>query len=139
MTAKDIMTKNVVTVKKDTPVEEIINVLLTKGISGVPVIDDENNLVGVVSEADLIYKEKSVLPISSYLNNKKKFMKDYRKVFATKADEIMTANVITATEDTTVEELATVMLEKRIKRIPIVQNKKLVGIVSRADIIKTLF
>jgi len=139
VTAKDIMTKNVVTVKKDTPVEEIINVLLTKGISGVPVIDDENNLVGVVSEADLIYKEKSVLPISSYLNNKKKFMKDYRKVFATKADEIMTANVITATEDTTVEELATVMLEKRIKRIPIVQNKKLVGIVSRADIIKTLF
>lgn len=138
MLAKDIMTKNVITVKENTPVEEVMHLLLDNKISGVPVVDKEDNLVGIVSEADLIYKEKSLLPISSYHENQKKFMLAYRKSLAKTAGEIMTKCVITVTEDQTVEEIATVMLERWIKRVPVVRDKKVVGIISRADIMKTL-
>ncbi len=138
MLVKDIMTKEVITVKEDTPVGEIIRVLLENKISGVPVVDNSNNLVGIISEADLIYKEKSLLPVTTYHGDQKKFMNDYRRSIAKTAGEIMAKCVITVSEDTTVEEAATLMLEKWIKRAPVVKDKKVVGIISRADIMKTI-
>lgn len=77
MLVKDIMTKEVIAVKEDTPVEEIIRILLKYKISGVPVLDKSDNLAGIISEADLIYKEKSLLPVTTYHENQKKFMNDY--------------------------------------------------------------
>ncbi|HCJ66112.1 MAG TPA: hypothetical protein DHV62_01985 [Elusimicrobia bacterium] len=139
MLAKDIMTKNVITVKEDTPVREVIRMLLEKNISGVPVVDKENNLVGIISEADLIYKEKSLLPIVTYHENHKQFMNAYRKGLAKTAGEIMTKDVITVSEDTAVEEIATLMLEKWIKRVPVVKDKKVIGIISRPDIMRTIY
>ncbi len=138
MLAKEIMTKRVITVKEDTPVREVIRILLENKISGVPVVDKEDNLIGIISEADLIYKEKSLLPITSYHENHKKFMDDYRKSLAKIAGEIMTRDVITVSEEATVEEVATLMLEKRIKRVPVIKGKKIIGIICRPDIIKTL-
>ncbi len=138
MLAKDIMTKNVITVKENTPVREVIRILLENRISGVPVVDKENNLIGIISEADLIYKEKSLLPITSYHENHKKFMNAYRKSLAKTAGEIMTKDVITVSEETTVEEIATLMLEKWIKRVPVVKDRKVVGIISRPDIMRTI-
>jgi len=139
MLAKDIMTKNVITVREDTPIEEVIRLLLKNNISGVPVVNKEDSLVGIISEADLIYKEKSLLPISGYQENQKKFINACRKSLAKTASEIMTKDVVTVTEETTVEEIATLMLEKWIKRVPVVKDKKIVGIISRPDIIKTLY
>ncbi len=137
MLAKDIMTRKVITIKRETSVKEIIDILLKNRITGVPVVDDENKIVGIVSESDLIYKETS-MPISDYWANRKKFKDEYWKIKGTKAEEIMTTDVICVGGDTPVEEIATLMIEKRIKRLPVVRGKELVGIISRADVLKTI-
>ncbi len=138
MLAKDIMTKDVVTTKKDTPIEEIAKLMLKNRISGIPVVDNANHIIGIVSESDLIYKVKPMSPSLSYWQSPEKFEKEYWKITATNAEEIMTTDVITADEEQTVEELATLMIEKHIKRIPIAKSQKLVGIISRADVIKAI-
>ncbi|MDI6689996.1 MAG: CBS domain-containing protein [Actinomycetota bacterium] len=137
MLAKDIMTRKVITIKRETSVKEIIDILLKNRITGVPVVDDENKIVGIVSESDLIYKETS-MPISDYWTDRKKFKNEYWKIKSTKAEEIMTTDVICVGGDTPVEEIATLMIEKRIKRLPVVRGKELVGIISRADVLKTI-
>jgi len=137
MLAKDIMTRKVITINRETSVKEIINILLKNRITGVPVVDDENKIVGIVSESDLVYKE-APMPISDYWADRKKFKSEYWKIKGAKAEEIMTTDVICVGEDTPVEEIATLMVEKRIKRLPVVRGKKLVGIISRADVLKTI-
>jgi len=138
MLAKDIMTKDVISIGKNTPTKEIVKLLLEKRITGVPVVDNANHIVGIVSESDLMYKVEPMSPALTYWQNPKRFEEEHRKIVAKNAAEIMTSEVITADENTSVEELATLMAERQIKRVPIVKTKELVGIVSRADIIKTI-
>jgi CBS domain-containing protein len=138
MLAKDIMTKDVITVRKETPTKEIAKLLLENRITGVPVVDNANRVIGIVSESNLLYKVEPMSPTSTYWQEPKRFKAEHWKIIASNAAEIMTPDVITADEDTPVEELATLMLEKHIKRVPIVEGKKLVGIVTRADIIKAI-
>lgn len=138
MLARDIMTKEVVTASKDTPVVEAINKLLKNRITGMPVVDAEGNLVGIVSEADLIYKEESILPLSAYWMDKADFLKACRKAVATCVEEAMTSRVYSVSEEVPVEEIATMMIEKGIKRVPVVRGRKVVGIISRADVMKAI-
>lgn len=144
MLAKEIMTRDVITVSPDASVEEVIKVLSEKGISGLPVTDQTGRLVGVVSEGDLLVRTKQLhfpsylqfLAGVIYLESLKRFEEEIRKAVAVKVKDIMTEEVVTASPDTSVTELATLMTEKGINRIPILEDKKLVGIVSRADIIR---
>jgi len=144
--AKDIMTKKVITVKPDTKVEEIAKILSENNISGVPVVNEDNEVVGIVSEGDLIYQDKKlhmpsfiqILGGIIFLESMKTFEKELKKIIGYKAENIMEKDVITVTEDTPVDEIATIMIEKRINRVPVVRNGKMVGIVTRADIVKTL-
>ena len=115
MTAKDIMTREVVTVTPETPVEELAKILAERRISGAPVVDQAGNVVGIATEADIIAKGKEG-----------------------KVADIMTREVISVTEDTPVEEVARVLAEKGIKRVPVLREGKLVGIVSRADIVRAM-
>ena len=101
-------------------------------------VDNANHIVGIVSESDLMYKVEPMSPALTYWQNPKRFEEEHRKIVAKNAAEIMTSEVITADENTSVEELATLMAERQIKRVPIVKTKELVGIVSRADIIKAI-
>ena len=138
MLAKDIMTRDVITVEKDTPTGEMVKLLLENKISGVPVVDDDDHVMGIVTESNLIYKVEPMSPTATYWQNPKRFEKEHWKIIANNAGEIMTPDVITAKEETSVEELATLMLENHIKRIPILKGKKLAGIVSRADVLRAI-
>ncbi|OHW62587.1 inosine-5'-monophosphate dehydrogenase [Andreesenia angusta] len=146
MLAKDIMTKEVIKVHKDEVVENVIKLLLEKDISGVPVVDDEGMLVGIVSEGDLIYKSKkfhfplyfTILDSYIFLEKPKMIEEQVSKMTAYKVESMMSTEVHSAREDDTVEDIATIMNEKGVNRVPVVdESGKVVGIVTRKDIIKS--
>ncbi|TAK02258.1 CBS domain-containing protein [bacterium] len=111
MITKDIMTKDVITVSPTTTVKNLAKILMQNQISGAPVMDKKGKILGVVSEADIVAK-------------KGKQVKD-----------IMSKNVVGVTDDTPVEKIASVMTTHKINRLPVMRGEKLVGIVSRADIV----
>lgn len=146
MLAKDIMKTNVITVSEDTTIREIAQVLTDNKISGVPVVNDEGNLVGIVTEGDLLHKEANpriprffgLLGGIIYFGGVDQYKEDFKKLAALKASEIMTDKVITVAKDAEIGAIASLMVEHNIKRIPVTENGKIIGIISRADIIKTL-
>ncbi|MEW6189775.1 MAG: CBS domain-containing protein [Actinomycetota bacterium] len=141
MKAKDIMTKNVIAVKRDATVEEIVTLLLEHKISGVPVVDDKYEVIGVVTEEDLLYKKKLPIPVTfiyqygRYINHKK-LVEEIRKMTGTKAQDIMCTNIICTSEDTPVRDIVSLMITKGVKRVFVTRDGKLVGLVSKADILK---
>lgn len=147
MIAKDIMETAVITVGPDTTVEELADVLVNNKVSGVPVVDEEGNLLGIVTEGDLLHKEISPrVPITispvfgglASLKDFEKYQSDMKKLSATKASEIMTTKLYTVQETADIKEIASLMVDNKVNRIPVLIGTKLAGIVSRADIIKTL-
>ncbi len=144
--AKDIMTKQVITVAPDTPVKEVAKTLWEHRINGVPVVDENGDIVGIVTEADLIDQNKKIhiptaiffLDSLIFLENPKKLDQEIKKMVGTTAADVCTKKVITVDEDTPVEEIATIMAEKRINTIPVTKNGKLVGIIGRGDVIRAM-
>lgn len=145
--AKDIMSTEVVTVTPETTVKELAKILDEKNISGVPVIDSQEKLVGVVTEADLIDQNKkihlptvvTILDSVFYLENPDKMEKEMKKMAGTTVAAICTTSPVTLLETTQVDEIATIMSEKGIHTLPVLNDKgKLVGIVGRKDIIRTI-
>lgn len=114
MLAKDIMTRDVVTVRPSSGVRELAKLLATRRISGAPVVSGRGKVVGMVSEADILAKKGK------------------------EVKAIMNRRLVTVREDTPVEEIAALMTAHKIKRVPVLRGKKLVGIVSRWDIIRAL-
>ncbi len=144
MLAREIMTTDVITVKKDDTVEQVIKLLMEHNVSGLPVIDDEKHVVGIISEGDLIYRSKK-LQIPSYftildsyifLESTKSIQEQIRKMVGYRVEDVMTEKVIVADVEENIEEIATLMAAKKVNRVPIVENDKLVGIISRRDIIR---
>ena len=145
MQAKEIMTSPVSTVSPDTPVAEVARMLREKHISGMPVLDDAGKVVGIVTEIDLIKRHARVhfpvyLPFLDsliFLESPRRYREDVLHVLGTTAQEIMTRPVRTATPETDVEEIATMMVEERANPIPILdESGALVGIVSHTDIVR---
>lgn len=114
MLAKDIMTRDVITVSPLTTVEKLTKILARAQISGAPVIDRKRKVLGIASEADIIGK------------------------IGTQVKSIMTKKVISVSEDTPIEKIASLIYNHRIKRVPVKHGERLVGIVSRADIVRAL-
>jgi len=146
MLARDIMNKNVITVQEDTMIEEVADILTKNKISGLPVVNQAGKLVGMVTEGDLLHKETNprtpgylnILGALIYIGGVDKYKEDLKKLAATKASEIMTTDVITVSGDAKVEQVAAMMVNHNIKRLPVIENDALIGIISRADIIKTM-
>ncbi len=145
--AKDIMTENVITVKPDTSIEQLSEILINNKISGVPVVNDLGDVVGIVTEADIIVKDTDLhfpryfklLDGIIYLESLNKFRENLKKHLATKVEDIMTKKVKTITPQTPVNEIAEIMLKEKINRLPVVNSEnKLIGIVTRADIVKSM-
>jgi CBS domain-containing protein len=141
---KDVMTKNVIAVKKDTKVRELIEILTKNRISGVPVVDEENRVIGIVSEADLLFTTKTgkIRGLREFL---KRLIGEEYSTLATplsgdlKVEDIMTSPVITASPDMDIEEASKILSEKRIKRLPVVdENGKLIGIITRHDLVSAI-
>lgn len=148
MYVKDIMTKEVITVVEDDTVEKCANLLITHGLSGLPVVDDKGKIRGMVTEGDLIrrasrVKGPAVLEVLGgliYLESPKKFIDELKKSMGNTAREIMTEDVVTVSPDKEIEDAATLLVRKKIKRLPVVDKEgNLMGIISRKDIMNHLF
>jgi CBS-domain-containing membrane protein len=146
LTAKDIMTRDVLTVKPDTSIEELSSILVNNEISGVPVLDDSGALFGIVTENDLISRNKrlhiptvvSFLDAAIYLESSKKFEQEVKRLTATRVGDICSRKVVTITEDTTVIDIATIMSEKKVQLLPVIKAGKVVGIVGKRDMVKAV-
>jgi CBS domain-containing protein len=143
--ANDIMTKDVITVRPGTTVEELARILMKHQISGAPVIDEQGNLRGIATENDLISKN-SRLHIPTILRlfdayiplGTSKLEKEIKRIAASTVDEICTKEVITVDEDASVEYIATVMTEKKIHLLPVLREGRLIGIIGKKDLIKSI-
>lgn len=143
MQARDIMTTYVVTVAPDASVADIAATLVDNRISAVPVVDDQYRVIGIVSEGDLMRRsEIGTEPRHSWwliaMTSTDKLAEEFAKTHGVKASEIMTANVTTVTEDASIGWIAELLETKKIKRVPVVRDEKLVGIVSRANLVRAL-
>ena len=146
LTARDIMNREVITITEESTVKELARILSIHQISGVPVIDDKGRLVGVVTESDLIYQTKKVhiptvitiLDSVFYLENPDKMGDEMKKIAGTKVKDILTSSPVTVTEDTLLDEIATIMAEKNMHTLPVVKQDILVGVIGKKDIIRTL-
>lgn len=141
---KDIMTKQVVTFSPDMAISEAANVLVTRNFTGAPVMED-GRLVGIVTEADFLMRGEAIhLPtflhlfsqVKVFRKDEARFKQEFYKFLNTKVKDIMTKEVITVEPEMNVEELARLFTAKRINPVPVVKDGKLVGIVSRSDIVK---
>ncbi|MDR7480937.1 MAG: CBS domain-containing protein [Armatimonadota bacterium] len=141
--ARDIMTHPVITARTDAQVKDLVALMITHHISGIPILTPAGELVGIVTEGDLLYKELEPRPTEPTgivarlpLRSVAEAIERARKAEGLRADEVMTSPVIVVTEATPVREIAQLMVKHRINRVPVVRAGKIVGIVSRNDVLK---
>ncbi len=145
----EIMTKQVITCNPDTSIKEAARLLYLNGITGMPVLDRSDKLVGIITETDLVKVEGRLhlpptigfLGALIYLDNPlngDEVQKQLHDILATKVSELMTKKVITIASTASVEDVAELILRKKVSTVPVVDDGKLTGIVSRADIVKLL-
>lgn len=143
MKAADVMVSNVVTVHPDASVRDVAKLLLSNRISAVPVVAKSGELVGIVSEGDLIRRAETETDRRrswwlEMLIGSTPLAAEYVKTHARTVADVMTANVVTATPETSLRDIAELLEKNSIKRVPIVNNRKVVGIVSRANLVQAL-
>jgi CBS domain-containing protein len=143
MKAMDVMVRDVVTAKPDMDVGSAIKLLVEHDISALPVVNDDGTVVGVVSEADLVRRteigtEKHRPWWLEALTPGSILAEEFAKAHGLRVGEVMSPHVVSASEETPLGEIATLMEKHRIKRVPIIENGKLVGIVSRSNLIQAL-
>jgi CBS domain-containing protein len=144
--AKDIMTRDVIVVRPETGIEELAKILVEHKISGAPVVNEDGEIIGIVTENDLISRNKRIhiptfirlFDAFIMLERPSKMEEEIKKMIATTVGDICTKNVITVSEDTPVEDIATIMAEKKVHLIPVVDGKRVVGIIGKVDIIKAM-
>lgn len=143
MKAADVMVRSVITVTPDATVEEVARTLIEKHISGVPVVDRHGTLCGIVTESDLMRRseagtEKRRSRWVESLVSRDQLASEFVKSHARSVADVMTRDVVAAQPDTPLAEIADMLERNGIKRVPIVQNGKVVGIVSRANLLQAL-
>ncbi len=145
LTAKEIMTTDVIFVPPDMPVEELAALFCERKIGGAPVMED-GNLLGVVTESDLIDQNKNlhiptvinILDAVFVLGNPNKMDQDFQKMAGRTVRDIFSKHSVTVSENTPLNEMATLMAEKHVHTLPVVTDGKLVGIVGKSDLIKSI-
>jgi CBS domain-containing protein len=143
MKAADIMVTKVITVGPDTSVPQVAQIMLTNRISGVPVLDRDGRLIGIVSEGDLLRRveagtERKRPWLLEFFTRGDTIAADYVKAHARKVSDIMTRRVATVSEDTPLAEIADMLEQYQIKRVPVMRDDKLVGIVSRSNLLQAV-
>lgn len=146
LTAKDIMTANPVTISPSAGVKEAVSILLEKHFNGLPVVDDDGALLGVICQSDLVAQQKKLETPSvfSILDGFipafgwKEAEKDIQKITALTVEEAMTKEPVTVSADMPLDSVATLMLRNKYYSLPVVENGKLIGIIGKEDILRTL-
>ncbi|MDR5683186.1 MAG: CBS domain-containing protein [Armatimonadota bacterium] len=136
LSARDVMSAPVITIDPQASVKEAAERLITHHISGMPVLTADGQLVGIVTEADLLHKESG--PQGGGLLAFVRGSGEARKAEGLVVADVMTARVVTVTEETPVREIARLMTRHKINRVPVVRDGRVVGIVSRADVLRAL-
>ena len=144
--ARDIMNKNIKTVKPETTIKELAAFFLKHQISGAPVMNDNEELIRIVTEGDLIFRDANVhLPTVVtlfdsifYLESPHKYEHELQKIIGGKTEDIMTKDVVTVEMETDMTVLATIMHEKKCHLLPVMDQGKLVGIIGKADMVKAI-
>ncbi|MCG8544680.1 MAG: CBS domain-containing protein [Alphaproteobacteria bacterium] len=143
MLAKEIMTTDVATATPEQSIHDVAEQLLERSVSALPVVDDQDRLVGIISEGDLLRRvetgteRKQSWWLDMLVSSEEK-SRDFLKSHAVHVRDVMTREIISVEEDTPASEIAGILEENRIKRVPVLRGETLVGIVSRADIIRAL-
>lgn len=144
--AKDIMTREIVTVYPETEIVQAARLLLDRHIGGLPVVDEEGHLQGIICQSDLIAQQRKI-PLPSFfvlldgtlpLTYPKNIEKELAKMAAVKVKEAMTPDPITIDPETGLEDIATLMVKNNIHTLPVLDQGRLVGIVGKEDILRTL-
>jgi CBS domain-containing protein len=146
-TAKDIMTPDPVTVTRELPVTEAAHLMSEKRVGALPVLDGAGKLVGLVTEGDLIMQDAKV-HFPTYLHllggfifypgSTERFESDLKKAVGATVADVMTTDPITVSPDATVEDVATLLVEQEVSRLPVMDGGTLVGIISKSDIVRAI-
>ena len=144
--AKDIMTKDVITVYLDTEIIQAAKLMLDSHLSGLPVIDEKGNLKGIICQSDLMTQQKKI-PLPSFFvlldsaisfTSQKNIENEVKKMAAVKVSEAMTPNPITVDPETSLEDIATLMVNHNIHTVPVFDQGRWVGIIGKEDLLRTL-
>jgi len=146
LTAGDVMTREVITVKKETTIRELAELFARHRISSAPVVDDSGAMIGIVTETDLVEQDKSlhiptVISLFDwviYLESDKKFEKELKKMTGQTVGDIYTEEVVQVSPSTPVSDVANLISSRKVNSIPVVDGNRLVGIVARIDLIRTM-
>ncbi|MBD2506740.1 CBS domain-containing protein [Nostoc sp. ATCC 53789] len=146
-TVADVMSRDPIVVRAETPLKEAIQILAERHISGLPVVDDVGKLVGIISETDLMWQETGVTPPAYimfldsviYLKNPATYERDLHKALGQTVGEVMSKNPITISPDKTLKEAATIMHDRSVHRLPVLDGTdQVIGILTRGDIIRAM-
>jgi len=144
--ARDIMTKNVITVTPDTEITQAAKLLLENHFNGLPVVDESGKLIGILCQDDLIIQQKrlplpslftffdGLIPLTSY----RSLEKEVAKIVATTVSQAMTTDPITIDPDASLEDIATLMVNNNIHTLPVLDRDRLVGVIGKEDVLRTL-
>ena len=132
--------------QKETPLKELAEILYKNRINGVPVVDDEGLLIGIICESDLVRKDKklhiptvvALFDAVFYLESSKNIEKEIKQINATTVEELFSREVVTVDEKTPIDEIATIMTQKKIYTIPVMDGNRMVGVIGKGDVIRTL-
>lgn len=146
MKAKDIMTTNIISVKKDMLIEDLSKHFIEHRVNGFPVVDDNDKLIGIVTEKDLIEQNKNLhmptvialFDAVIYLESAKNFKDEVNKFTGTRVEDIHTPDPTTVSPETPLNEIAAIMANKDIHTLPVIDNNSIVGIIGKIDLIKGL-
>jgi CBS domain-containing protein len=146
-TVADVMSHDPIVVRAETPLNEAIQILAERRISGLPVVDDVGKLLGIISETDLMWQETGVTPPAYimfldsviYLKNPATYERDLHKALGQTVGEVMSKNPITISPDKTLREAATIMHDRSVHRLPVLdRTDQVIGILTRGDIIRAM-
>jgi CBS domain-containing protein len=143
ITVSKIMNSTPIFIHKDKNVEEVFQLIIENSINGIPVIDDERQVVGIITQGDLLLKaiDSPLFSLWSHgiYDSTEEVLKEYLKINSTRVDEIMTKTPLCIHEDDMISKAAELMYKNKVKQLPVLRNGTLVGMISRIDIIKHIF
>ena len=144
--AKDIMAREIITISPEAKTLDAARILLDRRINGLPVVDADGRLVGILCQSDLVAQQKR-LSLPSFFNlldgliplaSTKTWEQEIQRIGANIVAQAMTADPVTVSPDTSLEEIASLMVDRKLHTLPVVENGKLVGVVGKEDILRTL-
>ncbi|MEE9258416.1 MAG: CBS domain-containing protein [Nitrospinaceae bacterium] len=143
-TAKDIMSTDILTVKKDTTIKDLSKLFMESKVNGVPVVDDAGKVIGVVTQTDLVEQNKNLhiptvialFDAVLFIESEKKFEEEAKKLTGTLVEDIYHPKAVTVSPDTDLNDIATIMSEKKVHTLPVVDGDNMVGVIGKLDVIR---